>query len=85
MPASSNPELTALFVTGPKEAIAFCRKALQEANGNRQKAAEILGVSDGTLYRWIRERPEIVEGKGKNAVPQMPKGRPRGRKNHKNR
>ena len=31
------------------------RKALEEARWRREKAAEILGVSPRTLYRWIKK------------------------------
>ena len=31
------------------------RRALEEARWRREKAAEILGVSPRTLYRWIKK------------------------------
>jgi DNA-binding NtrC family response regulator len=32
--------------------------ALRDANGNRRKAAEVLGIGERTLYRKLREYEE---------------------------
>jgi transcriptional regulator with PAS, ATPase and Fis domain len=31
------------------------QKALDRNNGNRKKAAQELGISDRTLYRWLKQ------------------------------
>jgi transcriptional regulator with GAF, ATPase, and Fis domain len=36
------------------------RQALQETNGNRLKAAKLLGVGRATLYRFFDEHPDIA-------------------------
>lgn len=48
----------ALIQCEPAAAKAKILGALREANGNRAKAAKLLGAGDRSLYRWI-ERLEI--------------------------
>ncbi len=51
--AARSPEALDSFEDGPD--LAQVRGALEQAKWRREKAAEILGVSPRTLYRWIKK------------------------------
>lgn len=39
----------------------YMRQVLQYTNGNKQQAAEILGITRRTLYRWLEEQQSEVQ------------------------
>ena len=57
MPAASNPTLTARWQTEPDEVATEVLRALEDATV--EEAAEALGVGTRTLWRWLREKPEL--------------------------
>ena len=59
MPASRNPHLSARWTTAPAEAAHTVLTALRGA-ATIADAAKALGVGRRTLYRWLRERPELA-------------------------
>ena len=68
-----NPKLSALFISDPSSAVARVHRALSSCKGDVTAAADALGVSVPTLYRWIRLHPEIRGEKN----PVRKAGRPR--------
>jgi hypothetical protein len=56
--APSDPILTALWTTDPGEAASRVRAALEKAP-SVTTAAVLLNLPPRTLYRWIREKPEL--------------------------
>ena len=62
--------ISALWFTDKAEAVAQCREALKNNDGNRTKAADDLGISARVLYRWLRKYPEIGKGiRGSRKTP----------------
>ena len=60
-------ELGALRIARPDEFKARLKKAMREADGAVEDAAEALGVSARTLKRWLADMPD---------VPRRSEGRP---------
>ncbi len=50
--ADNNPKQSLNIEKMSKE---YLERALERNNGNRKKAADELGISDRTLYRWLRQ------------------------------
>lgn len=61
MPASSSPVLSALRIADPAAWRLKVREALR-AEGTIPGAATVLGVSRGTLFRWVTEDPTLKDG-----------------------
>lgn len=59
---SGNPALSKKFAVNPTAAVEECRTAVKRTGGNVTAAARALDVSTRTLYRWIAEHPEILDG-----------------------
>ncbi len=81
---SNNPVLSARLVIEPNKVIAEVNAILRTvdlADGGVRRAAERLGISDRTLYRWIEQYPTMLNGtEGLNADPWHHRTRPGGRK-----
>lgn len=56
---SGNKELSSLWGVDAEMATEICKDALKAADGDVLKAANALGVTKRTLYRWMQERPGI--------------------------
>ena len=54
-----NPDLTALWLTAPQEAAKRVISYLRDFEGDVTRAAEGLGISRRTLYRWLRTKYEL--------------------------
>jgi hypothetical protein len=67
MPASRNPNLTALWATHPAQAAALVLQALERAS-TIGEAAGLLKVARRTLYRWLNEKRELVNVRKKWGV-----------------
>lgn len=55
MPIAQNPRLAALWVTDPKEAAWEVKMALAAEGGDVDAAAEQLGISRRTMYRYLEK------------------------------
>jgi transposase-like protein len=58
MPTARNPTLSARWTTAPDEVAAEVLRALDGKTVG--EAAEALGVGERTLWRWIREKPQLI-------------------------
>lgn len=62
MPLPRNPHLTSLWLSGPAGRSQAAQAVTQAFAGgaSRKVAAERLGVSERTLFRWIAEHVELA-------------------------
>ena len=62
MPLPRNPDLTSLWLSGPAGRSQAAQAVTQAFAGgaSRKVAAERLGVSERTLFRWIAEHVELA-------------------------
>lgn len=70
MPRRPLSLLGAERVAVPKKWAAQVRKAMKDAGGRITEAADALGVSRRTLYRWLDEDPRLA------GIARAPEGRP---------
>lgn len=58
---SGNRQLTGLWLSDPKAALAAVESAIKEAGGNVTAAAKKLKLNKRTLYRWLYRHPEVLD------------------------
>lgn len=78
VPAAEDPKrlayLKAMRLVQPEAWVAMVKAAMLEAKGHVTDAAEILGISERQLYRWMKEEKHgLLSG-----VERAPRGRPFG-------
>ena len=60
MPASNNPQLSALLIADVEKAFALIISALKKTHGDVRAAAKKLEVDRRTLTRWIERHPRLA-------------------------